>query len=90
MLYRAGGGERTCAVVAAELGITGEALRAWVRKDAGANAPAVRGGSGPGKQADEPARLRAENARLVKAEKEWQPEREIPRRAAAYFTGEVK
>lgn len=89
MLYRAGGGERTCAVVAAELGITGEALRAWVRKDAGANAPAVRGGSGPGKQADEPARLRAENARLVKAEK-WQPEREIPCRAAAYFTGEVK
>ncbi|MFF3877136.1 hypothetical protein, partial [Streptomyces sp. NPDC001978] len=31
------------------------------------------------------ARLRAENARLAKAEKEWQLEREILRRAAAYF-----
>lgn len=29
------------------------------------------------------ARLRAENARLAKAEKEWQMEREILRRAAA-------
>jgi transposase len=34
--------------------------------------------------------LRAENARLLKAEKEWQREREILRRAAAYFAREVK
>ncbi|MFE1287354.1 IS3 family transposase [Streptomyces sp. NPDC058751] len=67
----AGGGKRTyvAVAVAAELGITGETLRIWVRKDTGANGSAVRGGSGPESQADEPARLRAENARLLKAEK---------------------
>ncbi|GHI10083.1 hypothetical protein Scel_84040 [Streptomyces cellostaticus] len=32
-LYRAAGGKRTYAAVAAELGITGETLRTWVRKD---------------------------------------------------------
>ncbi|MFD9459235.1 hypothetical protein ACFWBC_40055 [Streptomyces sp. NPDC059985] len=36
------------------------------------------------------ARLRAENARVAKAEKEWQLEREILRRAAAYFAREMK
>ncbi|MEU6090831.1 hypothetical protein ABZ865_29325 [Streptomyces sp. NPDC047085] len=36
------------------------------------------------------AGLRAENARLLKAEQEWQLEREILRRAAAYFAREVK
>lgn len=36
------------------------------------------------------ARLRAENARLLKAEKEWQPEREILRRAAQYPAKEMK
>ena len=39
---------------------------------------------------DELARLRVENARLIKAEKEWQLEREILRRAAAYFAKEMK
>ncbi|MGY3205741.1 hypothetical protein ACVW19_006256 [Streptomyces sp. TE5632] len=34
--------------------------------------------------AEELARLRAENARLLEAEKEWLLEREILRRAAAY------
>lgn len=43
-----------------------------------------------GSPADEPARLQAENARLLKAEKEWQLEREILHRAAAYFAREVK
>ncbi|SDE57804.1 transposase [Streptomyces griseoaurantiacus] len=89
-LYRAGGGKRTYAAVAAELGITGETLRTWVRKDTGANAPDARGGSGPEGQTSELARLRAENARLLKAEKEWRLEREILRRAAAYFAREVK
>ncbi|MFF3343157.1 hypothetical protein [Streptomyces flavidovirens] len=36
------------------------------------------------------ARLRAENARLLKNEKDWQLEREILRRAAAYFAREMK
>jgi transposase len=36
------------------------------------------------------ARLRAGNARLLKAEKEWQLEREILRRAAQYFAKEMK
>ncbi|MER7578088.1 hypothetical protein [Streptomyces sp. NPDC126514] len=36
------------------------------------------------------ARLRAENTRLTRAEKEWQLEREILRRAAAYFAREIR
>jgi transposase len=40
--------------------------------------------------AEELGRLRAENARLLKAEQEWRLEREILRRAAAYFAREVK
>ena len=79
-LYRAADGKRTYAAVAADLGISGETLRTWVRKDT----------AGGEAQADELARLRAENARLRGAEKEWQLEREILRRAAAYFAKEVK
>ncbi|GAB1333379.1 hypothetical protein ACE1SV_77180 [Streptomyces sennicomposti] len=89
-LFRAGGGKRTYAAVAAEIGITEETLRTWVRKDTGASVSAARDGSGPGSQAEELARLRAENARLVKAEREWHLEREILRRAAAYFAREMK
>ncbi|MCW7945024.1 transposase [Streptomyces hygroscopicus] len=88
-LYRASGGKRTYAAVAAELGITGETLRRWVRKDTVRSAPELSDGSVQG-QAEELARLRAENQRLLKAEKEWQLEREILRRAAACFTREVK
>lgn len=51
---------------------------------------APEGRDGRGNAAEEPARLRAENARLLKAEQEWQLEREILRRAAAYFAREVK
>jgi transposase len=40
--------------------------------------------------AEELARLRAENTRLLKTEKEWQLERRILRRAAAYFAREVR
>ncbi|PWI04923.1 hypothetical protein DIZ27_42310 [Streptomyces sp. NWU339] len=86
-LYRAAGGKRTCAAVAADLGITAESLRTWVRKDQSQAAPEHRGTGLSA--AEEPARLRAENARLLKAEKEWQLEREILRRAAAYFAREV-
>lgn len=84
-LYRAADGKRTYAAVAADLGITAESLRTWVRKDETQAAP-----EGRVSAAEELARLRAENARLLKAEKEWQLEREILRRAAAYFAREVK
>lgn len=84
-LYRAAGGRRTYPQVAAELGVTAESLRTWVRKADG-EGPAVAVDRGMG----ELARLRAENARLLRAEKEWQLEREILRRAAAYFAREVK
>ncbi|ARZ72566.1 transposase [Streptomyces albireticuli] len=87
-LYRAAAGKRTYAAVAADLGITAESLRTWVRKD---EARAEPEGRDVGVSAvEELARLRAENARLLKAEKEWQLEREILRRAAAYFAREVK
>lgn len=55
-LYRAAGGKRTYAAVAADLGITGETLRTWVRKDTAQPAPERRDdGSGPD-PADELAR----------------------------------
>ncbi|NUK22643.1 transposase [Streptomyces lunaelactis] len=86
-LWRASAGRRTFKDVAADLNVNPETLRTWVR-DADGSAT----GSGPeldGTQG-ELARLRAENARLAKAEKEWQLEREILRRAAAYFAREMK
>jgi transposase len=87
-LYRASGGKRTYAAVAGNLGITGEKLRTWVRKDTVRSAPEP-SDSSVQSPAEELARLRAENQRL-KAEKEWQLEREILRRAAADFAREVK
>lgn len=89
-LFRAGGGKRTYAAVAADLGITAESLRTWVRKETTEHTPeptAAGDGHGP---AEELARLREENKRLRKAEAEWQLECEILRRAAAYFAREVK
>ncbi|GAA3285776.1 hypothetical protein GCM10010493_77710 [Streptomyces lavendulae subsp. grasserius] len=79
---------RTYAGVASDLGITAESLEAWVRKDE-APATSVARDSGVS-AAEELARLRAENARLLKAEQEWRLEREILRRQAAYFAREVK
>ncbi|MBC3983270.1 transposase [Streptomyces sp. AC536] len=87
-LFRAADGKRTYAAVAADLGITAESLRTWVRKDAARAVPGRRDAGGSG--ADELNRLRAENARLLKAEQEWRLEREILRRAAAYFAREMK
>jgi transposase len=87
-LYCAAGGKRTHAAVA-DLGITAESLRTWVRKEIESQVLPERREAG-GSPAEELARLRAENARLLKAEKEWQLEREILRRAAAYFAREVK
>ncbi|MFB6992772.1 transposase, partial [Streptomyces sp. NPDC056304] len=65
-LYRAAAGKRTYAAVAADLGITAESLRTWVRKDETQAAP-----EGSVSAAEELARLRVENARLLKAEQEW-------------------
>ena len=82
-LYRAADGKRTYAAVAADVGISGETLRTWVRKDTARNGRSQDRSTGAdGTEADELARLRAE--------KEWQLEREILRRAAAYFAKEVK
>ncbi|WP_420082613.1 IS3 family transposase (plasmid) [Streptomyces sp. JL4002] len=87
-LYRAADGKRTYAAVAADLGITAESLRTWVRKD---EAQAVPGCRDTGVEADELARLRAENARLLKAEKEWHLERGDPAPGSRLFRtgGEV-
>jgi transposase len=87
-LYHAAVWKRTYAAVAEDLGITAESLRTWARKD---EAQAVlEGRDGSMSTAEELARLQAEDARLVKAEQEWQLEPEILRRAAAYFAREVK
>lgn len=64
--------------MAADLGITAESLRTWVRKENESQAVPERRKAG-GSPAEELAQLRAENARLLKAEKEWQLEREILR-----------
>jgi transposase len=85
-LWRASAGRRTFKDVAADLNVNPETLRTWVRD---ADGPSVAAGAPEGMEA-ELARLRAENTRLAKAEKEWQLEREILRRAAAYFAREMK
>ncbi|MFC9331646.1 transposase [Kitasatospora sp. NPDC057015] len=80
-LYRAAGGGRTFAALAKEIGVNHETLRNWVRAaDAETAAPAPTLNDGE----------RAELARLRKAEREWQVEKEILRRAAAYFAREMK
>ncbi|WP_329028161.1 transposase [Streptomyces sp. NBC_00690] len=85
-LWRASAGRRTYRDVAADLNANPETLRTWVR-DAGGR-PAVSSASQDTEA--ELARLRAENTRLAKAEKEWQLEREILRRAAACVAREMK
>ena len=87
-LWRASAGQRTMKDVAADLGITRETLRVWARAAEGGSPGAA--GPGPQGSPEELARLRAENTRLLKAEKEWQLEREILRRAAQFFAKEMK
>lgn len=71
--------------------MTGETLRSWVRQaDEHAGRDRSRGEQDTESRDEELARLRAENGRLRKAEKEWELEREILRRAAAYLAREVK
>lgn len=90
-LYRAADGKRTYAAVAADVGVTGETLRGWVcRADEHAGRDHSRGEQSEAGRDEELARLRVENGRLRKAEKEWELKWEILRRAAAYFAREVK
>ncbi|MGW7671575.1 hypothetical protein ACWGJX_31300 [Streptomyces sp. NPDC054775] len=71
--------------------MTGARLRSWVRRaDEHAGRARSRGGQVAESRDEELARLRAENGRLRKAEKEWELEREILRRTAAYFAKEMK
>ncbi|OIJ86104.1 hypothetical protein BIV25_42180 [Streptomyces sp. MUSC 14] len=65
-LWRASAGRQTFKDVATDLNVNPETLRTWVREAEGAAAP------GPQHAQAELARLRAENARLLKAGKEWQ------------------
>ncbi|MEY9876770.1 transposase [Streptacidiphilus sp. MAP12-33] len=89
-LFRAAGGRRTYAAVAADVGVTGETLRSWVRQ-ADEQAGRASNGEVPSESRDEElVRLRAELGRLRKAEKEWELEREILRRAAQYFAREMR
>ena len=74
---------RTIAGVAKDLGVNHETLRHWIRTAETAPAAEPAGGGLSGEE-------RAELARLRKAEREWQLEREILRRAAAYFAQEMK
>ncbi|MFF1594607.1 IS3 family transposase [Streptomyces sp. NPDC058286] len=69
-LYRAAGGKRTYAAVAADVGVTGETLRSWVRQaDEHAGRGHSHGEQNAESQSGELARLRAGNGRLRKAEK---------------------
>ncbi|WP_111581400.1 MULTISPECIES: transposase [unclassified Streptomyces] len=63
-LYRAAAGKRTYSAVAADLGIMAESVRTWVRKDDSQAVPGRR--EAGGSEAEEMARLRAENARPLK------------------------
>jgi transposase len=85
-LWRSSAGRRTFKDVAADLNVNPETLRTWVRDADGRPAAADKSQDTEA----ELARLRAEITRLARAEKEWQLEREILRRAAAYFAREMK
>jgi transposase len=88
-LYRAAGARRTYAAVAADVGVTGETLHSWVRQADEQSGRAGRSEQSAESRDEELARLRVENGRLRKAEREWELEREILRRAAQYFAQEM-
>ena len=71
------GSDKSLPALAADLGVSSEALRHWLRQDA---ADAGRGQSG-----DLTTDERAELRRLRREVKTLQQEREILRKAAAYF-----
>jgi len=78
--------EATIRQVAADLRITPETLRNWVRA-AGASRPR---GRRPEMPAEPPTRLEAENAALRKKVLALEEEREVLRKAAEYFAGETR
>ncbi|GAA1997417.1 transposase [Nocardiopsis rhodophaea] len=89
-LYRSRPGA-TIAEIADSLGVNRETLRSWIRiddgrKDPGSTAPAARG---PARAPEGPG-LEQENRRLRARVAELEKEREILRKAAAYFAGEMK
>ncbi|AWZ05248.1 hypothetical protein DRB96_10800 [Streptomyces sp. ICC1] len=90
-MWRAAVGRRTYSAVAADVGVTGETLRSRVRQadEQAGRGPALGGEAAEGRD-EELVRLRAELGRLRKAEKEWELEREILRRAAQYFAKEMR
>jgi transposase len=88
-LYRAAGARRRYAAVAADVGVTGETLRSRVRQADEQSGRAGRSEQSAESRDEEPARLRVGNGRLRKAEREWEREREILRRAAQYFAQEM-
>jgi transposase len=88
-LCRPAAGKRTVNDDPAQLTLNTETLRSSIHA-AERSGVSTAAGPEPASPETELARLRAENARLVKAEKEWLLEREILRRAAAYFAKEMK
>lgn len=89
-LYRSRPGA-TFAEIAHELGVNRETLRSWIRKDDAQRAPAP----APAQLRPHPAptgeeSLEQENRRLRGQVAELEKEREILRKAAAYFAGEMK
>ncbi|AWZ15540.1 hypothetical protein DRB96_28435 [Streptomyces sp. ICC1] len=70
-LWRAAVGRRTYSAVAADVGVTGETLRSWVRQadEQAGRGPALGGEAAEGRD-EELVRLRAELGRLRKAEKD--------------------
>jgi transposase len=90
-LYHVAGGKRTYAAIAADVGVSGGTLRSWVRQaDGHADRDHCHGEQSAESRDEEPGRLHAENGRLRRAEKEWELEREILRRAAAFFARKMK
>lgn len=81
-LYRASD-RSSIKVIADRVGVNHETLRQWIKA---ADEADSLGGKPAGLGADE----RAELARLRRAEREWQLEREILRKAAQYFAREMK
>lgn len=70
-LWRAPAGRRTHSAVAADVGVTGETLRSWVRQaDERAGRGPARSGAAVEGRDEELARLRAKLGRLRKVEKE--------------------
>jgi transposase len=76
-------GDRTCAQVARDLGLVESVVNRWVQKANAAKTPTAKTDSGEltGSERDELARLRKEVSRL-------KMEREILKKAAAFFASE--